>query len=111
MFLFGFVRPLPSRPSAAGFRPIAANETRELAQLFGSRVAAADEGRPEREPAHALRMRHRVPDQCVLVGESGIKTHDDVMLLESGGVDAMLVGESLTREPDIGVAVDQLLGR
>lgn len=60
---------------------------------------------------HTVRMRQRVPDQCVLVGESGIKTHDDVMLLESAGVDAMLVGESLTREPDIGTAVDRLLGR
>jgi indole-3-glycerol phosphate synthase len=60
---------------------------------------------------HTIRLRDRVPDQCVLVGESGIKTHDDVMLLESAGVDAILVGESLTREPDIGAAVDRLLGR
>jgi indole-3-glycerol phosphate synthase len=59
---------------------------------------------------HTIRMRERVPDQCVLVGESGIKTRDDVLLLESAGVDAMLVGESLTREADIGAAVDRLLG-
>jgi indole-3-glycerol phosphate synthase len=31
--------------------------------------------------------------------------------LEAAGVDAMLVGESLTREADIGTAVDGLLGR
>jgi indole-3-glycerol phosphate synthase len=61
--------------------------------------------------AHTIRMRERVPDQCVLVGESGIKTHDDVERLEAAGVDAILVGESLMREPDIGVAVDRLLGR
>jgi indole-3-glycerol phosphate synthase len=60
---------------------------------------------------HTIRMRERVPDQCVLVGESGIKTHDDVLRLESAGVDAMLVGESLTREADIGAAIDRLLGR
>jgi len=60
---------------------------------------------------HTIRMRERVPDECVLVGESGIKTHDDVMRLESAGVDAILVGESLTREPDIGAAVGRLLGR
>jgi indole-3-glycerol phosphate synthase len=60
---------------------------------------------------HTIRMRERVPDECVLVGESGIKTRDDVMRLESAGVDAMLVGESLTREPDIGAAVDRLFGR
>ena len=53
----------------------------------------------------------RVPDECVLVGESGIKTHADVQRLQSAGVDAILVGESLMREPDIGAAVDRLLGR
>src|SRR5262245_60259523 len=60
---------------------------------------------------HTIRMRERVPDECVLVGESGIKTHVDVQRLETAGVDAILVGESLMREPDIGAAVDRLLGR
>jgi indole-3-glycerol phosphate synthase len=60
---------------------------------------------------HTIRMRDRVPDQCVLVSESGIRTRDDVLRLESAGVDAMLVGESLSRETDIGTAVDRLLGR
>jgi indole-3-glycerol phosphate synthase len=60
---------------------------------------------------HTIRMRDRVPDECVLVGESGIKTHADVQRLEAAGVDAILVGESLMREADIGAAVDRLLGR
>lgn len=60
---------------------------------------------------HTIRMRRRVPDQCVLVGESGIKKRADVEKLEVAGVDAILVGESLTRETDIGAAVDRLLGR
>jgi indole-3-glycerol phosphate synthase len=59
---------------------------------------------------HAIRMRDRVPDECVLVAESGIKTYDDVQRLEAAGIDAILVGESLTHEPDIGAAVDRLLG-
>lgn len=59
---------------------------------------------------HTLRLREQVPDQCVLVGESGIKTHADVRRLEAAGVDAILVGESLMREPDIGRAVVALLG-
>ena len=61
--------------------------------------------------AHTIEMRNRVPDECVLVAESGIKTRADVERLETAGVDAILVGESLTRERDIGAAVDQLLGR
>jgi indole-3-glycerol phosphate synthase len=60
---------------------------------------------------HTLRMRREMPDDCVVVGESGIKTHADAKRLEAGGVKAMLVGESLMREKNIGSAVDSLLGR
>lgn len=60
---------------------------------------------------HTLSLRKQVPDQCVLVGESGIRTHADVQKLEAAGVDAILVGESLMREPDIGAAVAALLGK
>lgn len=59
---------------------------------------------------HTLELRREIPDACVLVGESGIKTRADVLRLEEAGVDAMLVGESLMREADIGLAVDTLLG-
>lgn len=60
---------------------------------------------------HTLRIKREIPDACVLVGESGIKTRADVQRLENAGVDAILVGESLMRESDIGTAVDRLLGR
>jgi len=60
---------------------------------------------------HAIRLRERVPDACVLVAESGIRTHADVELLQKEGIDAMLVGESLMRQPDLGKAVDELLRR
>jgi len=59
---------------------------------------------------HTLRLRKEISDDCVLVGESGIKTRADAELLEQAGVDAMLVGESLMRKANIGRAVDQLLG-
>jgi indole-3-glycerol phosphate synthase len=60
---------------------------------------------------HSLRMRERVPDQCVLVAESGIRTRADVQRLEAAGVDAILVGETLMARLDIGAAVDELLGK
>lgn len=60
---------------------------------------------------HTLRLRQEIPDDCVLVGESGIKTRADVLQLEQGGVDAILVGESLIREKNIGSAVDELINR
>ncbi|MDX1965116.1 MAG: indole-3-glycerol phosphate synthase TrpC [Pirellulales bacterium] len=58
---------------------------------------------------HALRLRPRVPDQCVFVAESGIKTRADVEQLIAARVDAMLVGESLLRQPDLAAAVRGLL--
>lgn len=60
--------------------------------------------------AHTIRLRRDVPEECLLVGESGIYTRDDVQRLEAAGVDAILVGESLMRETDIGAAVERLLG-
>jgi indole-3-glycerol phosphate synthase len=60
---------------------------------------------------HSIRLREHVPDDCVFVAESGIKTHADVERLAAAGVDAILVGESLIRERDIGAAVDRLLGK
>lgn len=60
---------------------------------------------------HTIRMRELVPDNCLLVGESGIHSRSDALRLQSAGVDAMLVGEHLMASPDIGQAVRQLLGR
>jgi len=57
-----------------------------------------------------LRLRDRIPPDVVLVSESGIRTREDVERLERAGVSAILVGESLMRSPDIGAAVESLLG-
>ena len=59
---------------------------------------------------HVLRLRARVPADVVLVAESGIKTRADVERLEAAGIGAMLVGESLLRQPDPGQAAARLLG-
>ncbi len=58
---------------------------------------------------HTLRLRVEVPADRTLVSESGIRTRADVERLAAAGVDAMLVGESLMAQPDVGAAVDALL--
>jgi indole-3-glycerol phosphate synthase len=58
---------------------------------------------------HVLRLREQVPVHCVLVAESGIRTRADVERLEAAGIGAILVGETLMANPDIGAAVDALL--
>ena len=58
-----------------------------------------------------LRLREQVPDEVLLVAESGIETRADVQRLEAAGIAAMLVGESLLTQPDPGKAAAALLGR
>jgi len=59
---------------------------------------------------HTISLRETIPTDVLLVGESGIHTRADVERLQSAGVEAILVGESLMRSDDIGAAVRQLLG-
>ena len=54
------------------------------------------------------RLAGRVPEGVVLVAESGIFTNDDIRRLERAGARAFLVGESLMREPDVGLALRNL---
>jgi indole-3-glycerol phosphate synthase len=60
---------------------------------------------------HTLRLRPQIPEDRIVVGESGIRTRQDVLRLQSAGVAAMLVGETLMASADIAAAVDELLGR
>jgi indole-3-glycerol phosphate synthase len=58
-----------------------------------------------------LELRPHVPSDRCLVSESGIRTRDDVQRLGQAGVQAVLVGETLMRAPDVGAKLDELLGK
>lgn len=60
---------------------------------------------------HSIRLRRQIPNAKVVVAESGIYTASDALHLESNNIQAMLVGESLMRQADIGIAVSALLER
>lgn len=56
------------------------------------------------------RLSAQAPKDALLVTESGIFTHDDVVRMEATGAKAMLVGESLMRQADVTAATRALLG-
>jgi indole-3-glycerol phosphate synthase len=59
--------------------------------------------------ATTLELKKAVPGGHTLVSESGIYTRDQVRQLEDGGVDAILVGESLLTSNDIAAKIRELL--
>jgi indole-3-glycerol phosphate synthase len=62
------------------------------------------------DAATTFRIRPLIPPEVIVVSESGIRSHADALRLREAGVDAMLVGERLMRQPDPGKAAAELLG-
>lgn len=56
------------------------------------------------------RLRAMVPESTLFVAESGIKTRDDVAKLETIGVNAVLIGETLMRADDKRKMLNELKG-
>lgn len=65
----------------------------------------------ETDLARTYELAPEVPPGVTLVAESGIRSSDDVEALGAAGVDAVLVGESLMRQPDVRAAAAALAGR
>ena len=55
------------------------------------------------------RLAPRVPDDRLIVGESGIERREELLRLGEVGVRVFLVGESLMRQADVATAVRRLL--
>jgi indole-3-glycerol phosphate synthase len=51
-----------------------------------------------------------IPDECIAVCESGLRTNADLVRLRALGFDAFLIGEHLMAQPDPAAALRKLLG-
>jgi len=57
-----------------------------------------------------LRLAPFIPEEKILVSESGIKSREDVELLKEAGVNAVLIGEALLKEAEIKKAIKKIMG-
>ena len=57
---------------------------------------------------NSANLRKLVPDNVLFVSESGIRSHEDVILAEEAGAGAVLVGETLMRSHDKKAALNEL---
>jgi len=58
-----------------------------------------------------LCLKEKVPEDKILVAESGIKTREDILLLEKAGFQAVLIGSALMQAEDIGKKLKEFLGK
>ncbi|MDR3501553.1 MAG: indole-3-glycerol phosphate synthase TrpC [Legionella sp.] len=57
----------------------------------------------------SINLKDVVPQDRIVITESGINTHADVALMQANGINTFLIGESLMRAPDIGSALTHLI--
>jgi indole-3-glycerol phosphate synthase len=55
-----------------------------------------------------LELAEQVPEEQVLISESGIRSREDIVKLSAAGVNGVLVGEHFLRQPDIRKAVEAM---
>jgi indole-3-glycerol phosphate synthase len=59
----------------------------------------------------SLELVASIPEDCIAVSESGLRSHADLARLRAAGFDAFLIGEQLMQAPDPAAALGALLGQ
>jgi indole-3-glycerol phosphate synthase len=59
----------------------------------------------------SLELIEQIPEECLAVSESGIRSYEDLLKLRRAGFDAFLVGEHLMLADDPAAALRELLGQ
>jgi indole-3-glycerol phosphate synthase len=59
--------------------------------------------------ATTVELIRAIPDDRIVVSESGIASRDDILMLRRAGVDAFLIGETLMRQESPGRKLAELI--
>ena len=62
------------------------------------------------DPAITAELVAKIPSGVTRIGESGIKTHADILRVKAAGADGFLIGTTLMRAPDPGAKLRELVG-
>ncbi len=57
----------------------------------------------------SIDLKHYIPEDKIVITESGINTHEDIKLMQAHGINTFLIGESLMRADNIGAALKNLI--
>ena len=57
----------------------------------------------------SIDLKHYIPEDKIVITESGINTRADIKLMQAHGINTFLIGESLMRADNIGVALKNLM--
>lgn len=57
----------------------------------------------------SLELADMIPETCIAISESGLRSPEDLRALRAAGFDAFLIGESFMREPEPGAALGRLI--
>ena len=60
---------------------------------------------------NSIRLRALVPDDILFVAESGIRSREDIEVLEKGNISGVLIGETLMRAENKKAMLDELKGK
>ncbi|BCA95050.1 indole-3-glycerol phosphate synthase [Legionella antarctica] len=57
----------------------------------------------------SIDLKHYIPEDKIVITESGINTHQDIKLMQAHGINTFLIGESLMRSNNIGATLKNLI--
>ncbi len=57
----------------------------------------------------SIDLKSYVPQEKIIITESGINSREDIKLMQSHGINTFLIGESLMRADDVGLALEKLM--